>query len=122
MQQTGRELIMNVQDLLATAINAKLRNSVEHAVHKESSKIVMLELDGVKLDSSVEGMTKLGEAMWTLNESNKHKQGEFMELHKVFIIGRQAVAREKLPCSLFTFSNVWKLNIYRATYRGVDTV
>ena len=62
-------------------------------------------------------MTELGEAMWMLNALDKHKRGECMDLHKVFIIGRQAVAREKF--AMFTFSNVWNLlNIYRAIGSG----
>ena len=65
---------MNVQDSPTKAIDAKLCKSVERAVRKERNRIITLELEGVKLDSSVKSMTELCEAMWMLNALDKHKQ------------------------------------------------
>ena len=54
--QTGRELIMNLQDSPTKKIDPKLRKSVERAVRLERSKVVSYELEGVVLDSSVNSM------------------------------------------------------------------
>ena len=44
---------MNIQDSPNKAIDPKQRKAVERAVHKERSKIISLELDGIVLDLSL---------------------------------------------------------------------
>ena len=108
---------MNLQDSPNKKIDPKLRKSVERAVRLERSKVVSYELEGVVLDSSVSSIVQLGEKLWIVDALRKHREGECIDLHKVFIIGRQAVARERY--AMFTFSNVWNLlNMYRAIASG----
>ena len=116
--QTGRELLMNIQDSPTKVIDPKQRKAVERAVRKERSKIVSLELDGVHLDSSVQSMQELSEKLWLLPALKAHdKEGKCIDLHKVYIIGRHMSVRDKF--AFLCFSNVWNLlNMYRAIASG----
>ena len=108
---------MNIQDSPTKAIDPKQRKAVERAVRKERSKIISLELDGIVLDSSVASMVEVGDKLWIERALTAHKDGQCIDLHKVFVIGRQTIQRDKF--AFLCFSNVWNLlNMYRAIASG----
>ncbi len=95
---------MNNQDSPIKKIDPKLHRLVERAVRLERSTDVSYEVEGVVLDSSANRMVQLGEKLWMLDAFRKHREEECIDLHKFYIIGRQAVASERF--AVFTFSNL----------------
>ena len=118
--QTSGELIRNVQDSPTKHIDAKLKGSVTRLVRKERKNITKFQLEGVTIDNTIGSLAALSETLWFGTAVKAHTQGQCLDLHKVFIIGRQILASDRTV--FLTFANAFDLlNLFRSVASGYDT-
>ena len=118
--QTSGELIRNVQDSPSKKIDAKLKASVTRLVRRERQNITKIQLDGVTVDNTLGSLSALSDSLWFGNALDQHKAGNCLDVHKVYIIGRQILAADRTV--FFTFANVFDLlNLFRSVASGYDT-
>ena len=69
-------------------IDAKLEKSVQRLVCKERMNISKIFLDGVTINHTIGSLAALSNAIWFGNAVKAHLQGQYLDVHKVFIISR----------------------------------
>ena len=118
--QTSGELISNVQDSPTKHIDAKLKGSVTRLVRKERKNITKIQLEGVTIDNTIGCLAALSESLWFGTAVQAHVQGQCLDLHKVYIIGRQILASDRTV--FLTFANTFDLlNLFRSVASGYNT-
>ena len=90
--QPSGELIRNIQDSPSKQIDAKMKGSVSRLVRKERKNITKIQLEGVTIDNTIGSQYALSESLWFGTALKAHAQGQCLDLHKVYIIGRQILA------------------------------
>ena len=109
-----------MQDSQTKHIDAKLKKSVTRLVRKERKNINKILLEGVAINNTNGSLAALSDAIWFGDAVKAHPHGECLDVHKVFIIGRQILASDRTVC--LTFANTFDLlNIFQSVASGYST-
>ena len=80
---------------------------VMHLVCKERKNINKILLECVTIYNTIGSLAAVSDAIWFGEAVKAHQQGDCLDVHKVFIIGRQVPASD---CTVFlTFANTFDL-------------
>ena len=94
-----------MQDSLTKHIDVKLKNSVSRLVRKQRKHINKILLGGVTIDNTISSLAALSDAIWFGDAVKAHQQGHCLDMHKVFITGRQILASDRTAFLTFDLLN-----------------
>ena len=112
-QQTARDLLRNVQDSPTKRINNDLKKSVARAIRKERVSANKVTLGGIELDNTLGTLRQITDVFWFKTALEDHRNGNCLDMHQPYIIGRQFDADNRMVVLSFATPNNL-LNMERA--------
>ena len=117
IQSTG-DLLRNEQDD-EECIDFKLKKSVHYHIRKERRGLRAYLLDGVEVDNRIGSLQRLADMIWFGDALKNYREGECLDLFKVYCIGKQFMDWDRNI--MISFSNVWDLlNFWRSLASGYN--
>ena len=91
----AKQLLQKIEGSPSNLIYRMITKSVVHMVSNERQSLYADALEGVDVDNTLGSLVKLADVLWIEKAFKLHKQGEFIDLFKPYVIGRQFLASDR---------------------------